>query len=71
MDGLEFQGEHTFYHWTLKGTNTGPGGKGKQVHITGFEEWRIGTDGLIAESRGHFDSTEYQRQTEHGVKEAP
>lgn len=61
------------YHWTLDGTytgdgaNTGPGGKGKSVHISGYEQWRIGSDGLIAESKGHFDVAEYQRQIEKGA----
>ena len=27
------------YRWTLTGTNTGPGGTGKRVHIHGHEEW--------------------------------
>lgn len=40
------------------------------MRISGFEEWRIGADGLIAESKGHFDSDEYQRQLEEGVAEA-
>jgi hypothetical protein len=30
------------------------------IDIEGFEEWRIGADGLIAESQGHFDSTAYE-----------
>ena len=30
-------------------------GNGNRVHISGYEEWRIGSDGLIAESLGHFD----------------
>jgi hypothetical protein len=51
------------------GTNTGPGGTGNRVRISGFEEWRIGDDGLIAESQGHFDQAEYDRQLEHGVEE--
>jgi hypothetical protein len=34
------------------------------VRITGFEVWQIGADGLIANSRGHFDSLEYRRQLE-------
>ena len=55
------------FHWTLTGTNSGPGGMGKRVRISGHEEWRIGADGLIAESNGHFDAAEYQRQLEHGV----
>jgi predicted ester cyclase len=68
MDGLEARGERFIYRWTLTGTNTGPGGTGKQVHISGFEEWRIGADGLIAESRGHFDAAEYRRQLEQGCQ---
>lgn len=62
MDGIEIQGEQTVYRWTLEGTNTGPGGTGRPVRIRGFEEWRIGVDGLIAESQGHFDEADYQRQ---------
>jgi predicted ester cyclase len=58
MDDIVVDGDQTVYRWTLAGTNTGPGGTGKRVHISGFEEWRIGADGLIAESRGHFDSAE-------------
>ena len=55
------------FHWTLTGTYTGPGGTGKRVYISGFEEWLLGEDGLIAESRGHFDAAEYQRQLQHGA----
>jgi predicted ester cyclase len=58
-DGIE-------YHWTLVGTNTGPGGTGNAVRISGFEEWTI-ADGLIAESQGHYDEAEYERQLQHGV----
>jgi predicted ester cyclase len=62
MDRLGVDGERITYHWTLTGTNTGPGGTGNPVRISGYEEWRINADGLIAESRGHFDEAEYQRQ---------
>ena len=67
MDDLRLQGAEAEYHWTLSGTNTGPGGTGCQVRISGFERWRIGSDGLIASSEGHFDAAEYQRQLEQGV----
>src|SRR5437763_16508527 len=50
------------YHWTLVGTNTGPGGTGKAVHISGYEAWTLGSDGLIAASLGHFDEDDYARQ---------
>jgi uncharacterized protein (TIGR02246 family) len=69
MDDLDVYEDRAVYRWTLTGTNTGPGGTGNRVHINGFEEWRIGADGLIAESRGHFDSAEYLRQLEQGVAE--
>ena len=62
MDDLDAIGDRFVYHWTLVGTNTGPGGTGRPVRISGFEEWRIGADGFIAESLGHFDNDEYQRQ---------
>ena len=67
MDGLDVRGDRAVYRWTLVGANTGPGGTGKRVRISGYEEWRIGPDGLIAESLGHFDAAEYQRQLERGV----
>jgi len=67
MDQLLLQGDGAVYRWTLTGTNTGPGGTGKRVRISGFEEWSIGDDGLIAESQGHFDAAEYQRQLGRGV----
>jgi hypothetical protein len=62
MDGVDLQGDRAVYRWTLTGTNTGPGGSGKAVRISGYEEWRFGADGLIAESRGHFDEADYKRQ---------
>lgn len=67
MDGVSLKGGQAIYHWTLSGTNTGPGGTGKAVWISGYEEWKIGPDGLIAESRGHFDEAEYQRQLKVGA----
>jgi uncharacterized protein (TIGR02246 family) len=66
MDRVEAGGDRAVYHWTLTGTNTGPGGTGSAVRISGYEEWRIGADGLIAESKGHFDEAEYQRQLKGG-----
>ena len=50
------------FHWTLTGTNTGPGGTGKRVLISGSELWKIDNDGLIENSKGHFDAAEYERQ---------
>jgi steroid delta-isomerase-like uncharacterized protein len=66
MDSVGVDGGHVVYRWTLTGTNTGPGGTGKAVRISGHEEWTIGADGLIAESKGHFDEAEYNRQLRVG-----
>ena len=68
FDRLEFRGEREHYHWTLIGTNTGPGGTGKRVQISGFEDWRFGADGLVTESAGHFDGAEYERQLKGAVR---
>jgi hypothetical protein len=68
MDGISLDGRHAVYRWTLTGTNTGPGGTGKAVRISGYEEWAIGADDLIAESKGHFDEAEYQRQLKAGIR---
>jgi hypothetical protein len=38
------------------------------VRIPGFEEWTIAPDGLIAESRGHYDQAEYDRQLHEGAE---
>ena len=70
MDKLTGNAAKLSYHWTLTGTNTGPGGTGQFVRISGFEQWRFGPDGLIAESRGHFDEAEYQRQLKTAIAKA-
>ena len=67
MDGLVLRSEEAEYHWTLTGTNTGPGGTGQRVCISGFEKWRLDHTGLIASSRGHFDAAKYGRQLKEGV----
>jgi uncharacterized protein (TIGR02246 family) len=69
MDDVLIEGDRATYHWTFIGTNKGPGGTGHRVRFSGFEKWRIGEDGLIAESQGHFDSDDHQRQVERGVEE--
>ncbi len=62
MDEISGEGDSGVYRWTLTGTNTGPGGTGNEVKISGYEKWTLSADGLIAESRGHFDAAEYDRQ---------
>jgi uncharacterized protein (TIGR02246 family) len=68
MDDLVLRDGATQFHWTFTGTNTGPGGTGNAVRVSGFEEWTLTSDGLIAESQGHYDQAEYDRQLEHGVE---
>jgi predicted ester cyclase len=65
FDKLENVPTGTEFHWTFTGTNTGPGGTGNPVRISGYELWKTDKDGLISESKGHYDTAEYERQL-HG-----
>lgn len=62
MDSLRVDGRSARYHWTLTGTNTGPGGTGNAVRVSGHEEWTLDADNRIQISLGHFDAAEYARQ---------
>jgi uncharacterized protein (TIGR02246 family) len=66
LDAISQEGNQAVFRWIWTGTNTGPGGTGKSVRIKGYEEWTMGGDGLIAESKGHYDEAEYQRQLQSG-----
>ena len=66
MDSLSTTAKGTTFKWTLKGTNTGPKGTGKQVQISGFEQWKLSDTGLIMESTGSYDKLEYERQLKNG-----
>jgi predicted ester cyclase len=68
MDSLVNNPNGTVFHWTLSGTNSGPGGTGNKVKVSGFELWHFDKDGLIQESIGSFDADEYNRQLKVGVK---
>ena len=59
FDKLELLGDKAAFHWTLTGTHAGTG---NHVRISGSELWKINNAGLIAESKGHFDAAEYERQ---------
>ena len=61
-DGVTVENGRSIFRWTLEGHNTGPGGTGAFVQISGYEEWTIDQDGLIADSLGHFDADDWQRQ---------
>ena len=62
FDKLEPRKDRIEFHWTLIGTNSGRGGTGNKVRISGYELWKIDDHGLIGESEGHFDAAEYERQ---------
>ena len=62
FDKLEPHGKSIAFHWTLIGTNSGPRGTGNRVRISGYEVWKIDDASLIAESKGHFDTADYERQ---------
>ena len=62
MNDLVQDNEGIKFHWTLNGTNSGPGGTNRKVKLDGFEIWQLGTNNLIANSLGHFDSEDYKRQ---------
>ncbi len=64
MDDLVFKDDVVEYHWTFTGTSAETG---RWVQIPGFEEWTIGADSLIAESRGRYDQAEYDRQLREGA----
>ncbi len=68
MDDVVRAANGTAFHWTLTGTNSGPGGKGKRVRISGRELWQFDSHGLIRQSTGSFDSAEYDRQLEFGAE---
>ena len=67
MDDVTLESDARKFHWTLTGTNTGPSGTGKRLRVSGYELWKIDEDGLIGDSKGHFDTAEYERQLKHGV----
>jgi hypothetical protein len=69
MDDVVCKDESVEFHWTFTGTNTGPGGTGKAVRISGFEEWTFGAGDLVVTSQGRYDQDEYDRQLEQGVPE--
>jgi hypothetical protein len=69
MDDLVLRDDGSVeYRWTFTGTSAETG---VSVRVPGYEEWTIAPNGLIAESRGHYDQAEYERQLQHGVSAAP
>ncbi len=66
MDSIRTSGTYCVYQWTLEGTNSGPDGTGNRVVLSGWEYWRLNDDGLVAESKGHFDAEDFERQVAGG-----
>jgi hypothetical protein len=64
MDDVVVKEEMVEYHWTFTGTSAETG---NAVRISGFEEWTLSDDGLVARSLGNYDQDEYDRQLEHGA----
>ena len=67
MNEVRVAGDHAVYLWTLEGTNDGPGGSGHRVKISGWESWRLSSDGMIVQALGYFDAQEYARQIANGA----
>ncbi len=62
LDKVTLENGCGVFHWTWTGTNTGPGGTGRAVCISGYEAWSFGPGGLIAQSKGCYDEADYERQ---------
>jgi hypothetical protein len=67
LERMDQHGDHPVFRWIWTGSNTGPGGTGKFVRMTGYEEWTLDANGLIAKSDGHYDEADYERQLKGGA----
>lgn len=67
-DSLVTKPTGTEFHWTLTATNSGPGGTGNKVEVSGYELWQLGDNDRILKSQGHFPSEEYNRQLGIGAE---
>lgn len=55
------QGEIRWY-WTMCGTNSGPGGTGRGILISGYEALALDNEGFIVSAHGHYDQNDWDRQ---------
>ncbi len=67
LDKLRVAGNSAVFLWTLEGTNSGPGGTGNRVKVSGWEAWRLSDEVRVIVSDGRFDAVEYERQIAEGV----
>lgn len=58
-DKVEQHTDEVAFHWTFTGVYNATGNR---VQISGYELWKIDDNGLISQSRGHFDVDDYERQ---------
>jgi uncharacterized protein (TIGR02246 family) len=68
VDHVHVAGGAVFWVWTLTGANSGPGGTGNRVRVSGIEVWTIGESGLVANSIGYYDAAAYDRQLARGIE---
>ena len=66
LERLERQGDGYRFRWRFTGTNSGPGGTGRVVRISGYEDWTLDAGGLVAKSLGHYDAADWDRQLGKG-----
>ncbi|MGI9373231.1 MAG: SgcJ/EcaC family oxidoreductase [Hyphomicrobiales bacterium] len=67
MDELRCGGSQAIFLWTLEGTNSGPGGTGNFVRLSGWQNWMLTDDLLIKKADGGYDAEEYDRQVREGI----
>jgi predicted ester cyclase len=64
LDDLHVQEDLAVFSWTLRGTHSETS---NWINISGFEIWQMGAEGLIADSRGYYDSAAYSHQIAFGA----
>jgi len=62
LDRLVMEKAQLRYYWTMTGTNSGPGGSGKSLRISGYEVLEMAESGLIQSAMGYYDEAEWARQ---------
>ena len=68
MDDLIAETHGTVFRWTLTGTNTGSGGTGKSVRISGYELWLFDNGDLIELDEMRLTAYESSRLYKEKVK---
>jgi steroid delta-isomerase-like uncharacterized protein/uncharacterized protein (TIGR02246 family) len=65
VDNSSHQGDVAFLHWTVTGTNTGPGAfppTGERITTSGITMLRFADDGRISEEIAHYDTATVSSQ---------